>query len=60
MRAGRRVAPPESLDAIRARLRSELDALPTALTQLAIAPPYPVEISPAIRALATQLDAASS
>ncbi|GIL06207.1 MAG: nicotinate phosphoribosyltransferase pncB2 [Betaproteobacteria bacterium] len=59
MRAGHRVAPPESLDAIRARLRSEVDALPTALTQLAIAPPYPVEISPAIRALAAQLDAAS-
>jgi nicotinate phosphoribosyltransferase len=59
MRAGRRVSPPEPLDAIRARLRSELDALPAALTELAIAPPYPVEISPAIRALAARLDAAS-
>ncbi|MEW5882157.1 MAG: nicotinate phosphoribosyltransferase [Pseudomonadota bacterium] len=59
MRAGRRVSPPEPLDAIRARLRSELDALPAALTQLAIAPPYPVEISPAIRTLAARLDAAS-
>jgi len=59
MRAGRRVSPPEPLDAIRARLRGELDALPAALTELAIAPPYPVEISPAIRALAARLDAAS-
>ncbi|MFZ5539513.1 MAG: nicotinate phosphoribosyltransferase [Pseudomonadota bacterium] len=59
MRAGRRVSPPEPLDAIRARLRGELDALPAALTQLAIAPPYPVEISPAIRTLAARLDAAS-
>jgi len=58
MRAGR-VASPEALDAIRARLRNELDALPTALTQLAVAPAYPVEISPAIRALAARLDAAS-
>jgi nicotinate phosphoribosyltransferase len=52
------VAPPEPLDVIRARLRSELTALPAALTELAIAPPYPVEISPAIRALAARLDAA--
>lgn len=58
LRAGRRVAPPEPLDVIRARLRSELTALPAALTELAIAPPYPVEISPAIRALAARLDAA--
>jgi nicotinate phosphoribosyltransferase len=59
MRAGRRIAPPEPLDVIRARLRSELDALPSPLAQLGSAPPYPVEISPAIRALAAQLDAAS-
>lgn len=59
MRAGRRVSPPEPLDTIRARLRGELDALPPVLTQLAIAPPYPVEISPAIRTLAARLDAAS-
>ncbi len=59
MRAGARVAAPEALDAIRARLRGELDALPDALTQLASAPPYAVEISPAIRALAAQLDSAA-
>ncbi len=59
MRAGRRVAAPETLEAIRARLRGELDALPAALTQLASAPPYAVEISPAIRALAAQLDSAA-
>lgn len=57
MRAGRRVTAPEPLAAIRARLRGELDALPAALKELPIAPPYPVEISPAIRALAAQLDA---
>jgi nicotinate phosphoribosyltransferase len=51
MRGGRRLDPPEPLDAIRARARSEISRLPAALRQLSgDGPEYPVEISAALRA----------
>ncbi len=58
LREGRRVDGPESLDAIRQRLASQVAGLPSAHRALAPAPPFPVEISPALRALAAELDRA--
>jgi nicotinate phosphoribosyltransferase len=59
MRAGRRLAAPEPLAALRARMREQLAALPEPLRRLAPpALPYPVEVSAGIRALAAELDAA--
>lgn len=54
MKRGARVAPPEGLDAVRARVRAQLDALPERLRRLDDAPeeaPFEVELSPALRAL---------
>jgi len=57
MRAGRRLAPPEPLEAIRTRVRETLAALPERLRSLARAEPgYRVEVSPALRALADECD----
>lgn len=51
MAGGRRLAEPESLDAMRARARTEITALPPAVRALAPAdPPYPVAISAALQA----------
>jgi len=51
MRQGRRLDPPEPLEAIRARIRAGLDALPTRLRALDPGgPPYPVRHSEALRA----------
>jgi nicotinate phosphoribosyltransferase len=58
MRAGRRVAPPEGLDAIRDRARRSLEQLPGELRGLEGPAEYPVEISAALRGLAAQLDGA--
>ena len=58
MRDGRRLAPPPTLDEIRAHARAELDRLPPALKALAPAPAYPVTVSPALRALAEATDRA--
>ncbi len=58
MRAGRRLAPPEPLAAIRERAATQLASLPAALCTLGAAPAYPVEISPALRALITEVDRA--
>ncbi|MCL4799137.1 MAG: nicotinate phosphoribosyltransferase [Burkholderiales bacterium] len=60
MRAGRRVAPAPALDAIRAHAHRELERLPPRLRALADAtPPYPVEIAPALAALADTVDRAT-
>ncbi len=61
MRAGRRIAPPESLAAIRARAAAELARLPDALRSLESAvPAYPVQVSDRLRRLADEVDARSS
>jgi nicotinate phosphoribosyltransferase len=61
MRAGRRVGPAPALGAVRRQCASQLAALPAELTRLDgdASPPYPVEISPRIRALAAQVDRGS-
>jgi nicotinate phosphoribosyltransferase len=57
LRGGKPVAPLPSLDASRALARGELDALPDRLKSLQPAPPpYAVTISPAVRALAEEVD----
>ncbi len=57
MRAGRRSSAPESLGAIRERVRREVDALPQPLQALSPAPAYPVAVGPELRALASEVDA---
>jgi nicotinate phosphoribosyltransferase len=57
MRAGRRLASAETLASARARAAAEMARLPEPLRQLAPSPaPYRVEIAPALRALAQELD----
>ena len=56
MRAGRRLAPPESLSAIRARTAEQLRRLPPALRGLQPAPPYPVRPSWRLHLLTEQVD----
>jgi nicotinate phosphoribosyltransferase len=57
MRGGRRVAPPRDLAAIRAYARGQLASLAPGLRRLAPAdPPYRVEVSDALRALAAEVD----
>ncbi|UCH53557.1 MAG: nicotinate phosphoribosyltransferase, partial [Pseudomonadota bacterium] len=56
MRAGRRLAPSESLDAIRARVAQELMRLPEQLRALDAKPSYPVTIAPALENLAHEVD----
>ncbi|WP_437786083.1 nicotinate phosphoribosyltransferase [Sorangium sp. So ce1097] len=55
MKRGARVAPPEGLDAIRARVREQLGALPEALKRIDDDPapgaPFTVEVSPQLGAL---------
>ncbi|MBI3938057.1 MAG: nicotinate phosphoribosyltransferase [Betaproteobacteria bacterium] len=61
MQGGRRVAPPEILEAIRARAARGLAGLPEHLKGLeATTTPYTVKIAPRLRALAAQLDRASA
>ena len=60
MRGGARVAPAASLTAIRERVRSQLAGLPAHLAALADTPPYPVALSPALRALAEEVDRAAA
>jgi nicotinate phosphoribosyltransferase len=57
VRGGRRVAVGEGLAAARARCAREMARLPEALQGLEPAPPYPVEVSQPLRALAARLDA---
>lgn len=57
MTAGRRTRPPEPLASIRQRAAAELRRLPPNRRALSAAPPYPVEISTAVRRLADRADA---
>ncbi|HJW12746.1 MAG TPA: nicotinate phosphoribosyltransferase, partial [Albitalea sp.] len=60
MRGGRRIAPSVTLADARAHHAAQLRALPERLHGLAPATqPYPVDISPALRALAREVDAAT-
>jgi len=60
MRAGRRVGPPETLEAVRARAADQLARLPEPLRRLETRPAYPVEISARLRALADEVDRRTS
>jgi len=61
MRKGRRLHAPETLQAIRERAAGQLAKLPGRLRALeSCAIPYPVEIAPALRKLAGQVDLAAS
>ncbi len=56
MLEGRRLSPPESLAAVRERVRAQLAALPPALRANRTAPAYPVHIAPELRELTDRLD----
>jgi nicotinate phosphoribosyltransferase len=56
MRQGRRIASAPTLETARKRARLELSRLPTALRSLTRHVEYPVEVSPALRALAEEVD----
>jgi nicotinate phosphoribosyltransferase len=56
MRAGRRLRPSPPLSALRAHAARNLARLPQSLRRLEHVPPYTVEISPALRALAAEVD----
>ena len=56
MRDGRRTAPAESLDAVRARVREQMMMLPDPLRRLDSGPRYTVEIAAALEALAMEVD----
>jgi len=60
IRAGHVCAPQPTLAAIRAHARAQLAALPEALRAMGPAPPYPVAIAPALRALAREVDLATA
>jgi nicotinate phosphoribosyltransferase len=61
MAAGKRLRPLPALEAVRGRTRAQLARLPQPLTRLEDAPtPYPVEIAASLRALAAEVDAATS
>ena len=57
MRAGAPIGTPPGMDAIRERVRAELDTLPDGLRALDRHGEYPVEIAPALIALAARVDA---
>jgi nicotinate phosphoribosyltransferase len=56
MRAGRRIVPLPSLAEARAHCAAQLARLPGHLRRLELAPPYPVEVAAALRALAAEFD----
>jgi len=58
MRAGKRLGPTPTLDAIRERAKHELARLPEPLKCLETGIDYPVTIAPALKALAAQVDSA--
>ena len=57
MRAGRRLAPPGTVAEARARALEGLARLPEHLRRLEVSPPYPVDVAPALHALAARVDA---
>ena len=57
MLSGRLAAPLPTLNATRANAERQIAALPDDLRSLEAAPPYPVEVSSALRALAEEMDA---
>ena len=57
LRAGARVAAAPALDALRDRAQAQMAMLPAALRTLGRATPYPVTVSPSLRALAAKVDA---
>ena len=57
LRAGARVAAAPALDALRDRAQAQMAMLPAALRTLGRAMPYPVTVSPSLRALAAKVDA---
>lgn len=56
MRGGKRLRPPETLAAMRARAKAELARLPDPLRALVPAATYPVEIAAELKALAAAVD----
>lgn len=56
MEKGRRLFPSPSLDAIRERVREQLERLPPPLKAIEKQPPYPVHISKALQDLARAID----
>ncbi|HUK56884.1 MAG TPA: nicotinate phosphoribosyltransferase [Nitrospiria bacterium] len=56
MRDGRRLAPPAPLTDLRAYAAEQLARLPGPLRKLENAPPYPVKITEALKALANKVD----
>jgi nicotinate phosphoribosyltransferase len=60
MRAGRRAGDSVSLDASRTHARAQLAALPAPLRVVEAAVAYPVEVAPALRALAQEVDTRSA
>jgi nicotinate phosphoribosyltransferase len=59
MRAGRRMGPPESLDAARQRFEADLDALPARSRQLLVSQPMPVSLTDRLWNLRDQTRAAA-
>lgn len=57
MRGGLRLSPPMSTESVRDRTSREMSCLPDQLRSLDPAPPYAVEIAPALRQLAQSMDA---
>jgi nicotinate phosphoribosyltransferase len=60
MKEGKRAGPPEPLSASRQRAALELSRLPEHLERLEDRPPYPVEIAPAVKELAQEVDGGAS
>jgi nicotinate phosphoribosyltransferase len=60
MRSGKRLEPPEPLEAIRVRAAGAVARLPAQLRTLDRAPPYPVTVAPALTALAAEVDRRTS
>jgi nicotinate phosphoribosyltransferase len=56
MQNGRRLQPAESLDAIRARVKRELERLPEPLRRLESGMTYPVEVADELKKLAAEVD----
>jgi hypothetical protein len=56
MQDGRRSQPAESLDAIRARVKRELERLPEPLRKLETGTIYPVEVAEELVTLAAEVD----